>query len=316
MPCKPDIEQFQGAVLGSAIGDAMGCPTEFLSKEQIHQKYGPEGVTEYVLFREVNNNKYAPYTDDTQMAEAVIRGLLEEHNNLDNTMQSIAKQFIQWESNPQGGHRAPGKACIEGCQNLAKGIHWSEAGGKRAGGCGSVMRTYPFALFFHHDIKKAERWAAKQSKLTHSDPIALAACAAMTVGMIKAIEKQPIDVILASMIEAAGRYSKETAFMLTKASQASATEEHKMTAWYEGWAAHEAIAISAFLFKIYYDQPQKAILAAINTSGDSDSIGALVGALVGAYQGIDMFPTKWLTQLERNKTLTELANQIHHTHEY
>jgi ADP-ribosylglycohydrolase len=37
---------------------------------------------------------------------------------------------------------------------------------------------------FHDQVEKVEEWAVEHSKLTHRDPIALAACAAMGVGMV------------------------------------------------------------------------------------------------------------------------------------
>ena len=308
----PTIEQFQGAVIGSAIGDAMGCPTEFLSMAQIVEQYGKLGVTDYALFREEDGRRFAPYTDDTQMAEAVCRGLLDEHSGLDAAMRAIAKRFIDWEANPQGGHRAPGKACLEGCQRLAAGAQWNEAGGRNAGGCGSVMRAYPFGLLFHHDMDKSTQWAAEHSRLTHGAPIALAACAAMAVGTAMALHHEPVESILQKMVDTASRYSPETAFMLQKAVDAPAEKERNMKSWYEGWAAHEAIAISAYLFKIHLSDPRAAILSATNSPGDSDSIAALVGALIGAYHGIDVFPEHWIRHLERNQELLALAGALYH----
>ena len=44
------------------------------------------------------------------------------------------------------------------------------------------MRAYPFGLVFADDPARAEAWSIAHSKLTHRDPIALAACAAMAVG--------------------------------------------------------------------------------------------------------------------------------------
>jgi len=304
--------QIQGCVLGAAIGDAMGCPVEFLSLEQIHQQYGADGITDYVLFKNKDDLRYAPYTDDTQMAEAVINGLLDNYNELDPAMQAIARHFIKWEQHPQGGHRAPGNACIHGCKQLDSGIHWSEAGGATAGGCGSVMRAYPFALFFHDDIHKAEQWAVEHSKLTHRDPIALAACAAMAVATVMCLQRQAVDDIMLSMTEVAGRYSSETAFMLQKACNATPEAESKMKNWYQGWAAHEAITLAAYLFKRHYRDSKQAILSAANTPGDSDSIGTLVGALCGAYNGINGLPQHWIDQLERNRELYALSNVIYH----
>jgi ADP-ribosylglycohydrolase len=179
-----------GAVLGAAIGDAMGHPTEFLSADQIRARFPPDGVASYELWWELDGKRFAPYTDDTQMAEIVLRSLVKGRKasaDFDDVMTDIAVGFIEWRSNPQGGHRAPGNACLAGAAQLASGVHWSIAGGATAGGCGSVMRAYPFGLVFADDLEQAEEWSVQHSKMTHRDPIALAACAAMTTGIGKTL---------------------------------------------------------------------------------------------------------------------------------
>ena len=111
---KQGLAAILGAVLGAAIGDALGHPTEFLSIEGIEQRYGPKGVLDYVLFWEADEKRFAPYTDDTQMAEQVFRALgdsVKHGLGLDATMRGMAERFIEWSINPQGGHRAPGRAC-------------------------------------------------------------------------------------------------------------------------------------------------------------------------------------------------------------
>jgi ADP-ribosylglycohydrolase len=70
--------RIEGAVLGAAIGDAMGHPTKFINSfEGIFNKYGPQGVTGFRLFWTREGKRFAPYTDDTQMAEVVLRALVE-----------------------------------------------------------------------------------------------------------------------------------------------------------------------------------------------------------------------------------------------
>ncbi len=169
---------FAGAVMGAAIGDAMGHPTEFMSMAAIRSKYGPEGVTGFELFWDKGGKHFAPYTDDTQMAEIVLRVMIEareQNTDMDRVMEDMASGFVAWSKRPQGGHRAPGNACMSGCSALSRGVHWSKAGGATAGGCGSVMRAYPFGLLFADDLQRAERWSVEHSKMTHRDPIALAA---------------------------------------------------------------------------------------------------------------------------------------------
>ena len=79
------------------------------------------------------------------------------------------------------------------------------------------MRAYPFGLIFANDLGKAEEWAVAHSALTHRDPIALAACAAMAVGTALCVNGAPVSDVLEAMSEAADRYSAETAVMMREA---------------------------------------------------------------------------------------------------
>lgn len=124
-------EAFIGAVLGAAAGDATGRATEFLSMEAIRAQHGPRGVQNYALYWEREGARFAPYTDDTQMAEAVLRSLIQARNEglgLDAAMQALSERFVAWAKAPEGGHRAPGRACLAGCHALASGVAWFEAG--------------------------------------------------------------------------------------------------------------------------------------------------------------------------------------------
>jgi ADP-ribosylglycohydrolase len=246
------------------------------------------------------------------MAEIVLRTLIEskkENLDLDNTMKRMARGFISWSTDPQGGHRAPGNACLAGCRALERGVHWSEAGGETAGGCGTVMHAYPFGLLFYDDPAKAEHWAVEHSKLTHRDPIALAACAAMAVGMVQVLDGANVEKVIRKMIAAADRYSPKTAIMMQQAAdEARGGIEPLITLdRLRGWAAHEAIAAAVYIFARHADDPRAAILEGANTPGDSDSIATLAGVLVGARCGIGNLPTEWVRDIERCKELFELA---------
>ena len=302
-----------GAVLGAAIGDAMGHPTEFIGSFQgICERYGPQGVKQFELFWERDGRRFAPYTDDTQMAEVVLCTLVEGHDDLDDTMRRMAQGFVAWSREPQGGHRAPGNACMAGCRRLADGTSWREAGGETAGGCGSVMRAYPFGLVFAAALDKAEYWAVEHSKLTHRDPIALAACAAMAVGMARIRRREAPALVVSEMVAAACRYSARTAAMMATAIEEARTgvEPSKTLQRLQAWAAHEAIAAAVYIFTRHPDDPVAAILEGANTPGDSDSIATLAGALVGARCGTDALPAEWVRDVERSDELQDLARRI------
>lgn len=307
---RPD--RIRGAVLAAAIGDAMGHPTEFLSMSAIRDRWGTAGVEGFELWWERDGRRFAPYTDDTQMAEVVMRALIDERDDLNAAMQLIAEGFVRWHTDPQGGHRAPGGACMAGCRALARGKPWSEAGGAEAGGCGSVMRAFPFGLVFADDLAKAEAWAVAQSKLTHRDPIALAACAAMAVGTALALAGEPPATVVAQMIAAAARHDARTAQMLGQArDEALGGVAPEVTLdRLRSWAAHEAICAGAYIFLRHPDDARAAILEGANTPGDSDSIATLAGALVGARLGLAGVPSDWTRDVERSTELDELARQI------
>ena len=313
-------DRIAGCILGAVIGDAMGHPTEFLSVSEIQSRWGPRGIERYELWWERDGSRFAPYTDDTQMVEIVLAALLKsgsydfkEPHHVDALMEEIARGFVTWAQAPQGGHRAPGNACLAGARALAQGEHWSRAGGASAGGCGSVMRAYPFGIRCMEDIELAESLAVSHSKLTHRDPIALAACAAMSVATAHVLRQTPLSQTVVAMCEAAGRHCEKTAAML----QAAADDAHNgrppelVLDRLRGWAAHEALAAGLFVFLRHSHDPRAAILEAANTPGDSDSIATLAGALVGARCGLSALPPDWVADVERGDVF--LANAVQFT---
>ncbi len=304
-----------GAVMGAAIGDAMGFPTEFLSASEIRRRYGPNGVHGFTFRWNRDDRWFAPYTDDTQMAEIVLRCLyraVAEERTLDETMRSIAEGFVAWAREPQGGHRAPGNACLAGARALEAGAHWSEAGAADAGGCGSVMRAYPFGLVFAKDPVEAERWAVEHSRLTHGDPIALAACAAMAAGIACTVQGVALDAVIRKMVASAARHSPATGAMIADAAGAAAESEPPeiILDRLRGWAAHEAIAAAVYIHVRHPESPRKAILEGANAPGDSDSIATLAGALTGARTGFHAIPREWVNDVERSDELRTLAHAV------
>lgn len=306
-------------MLGAAIGDALGHPTEFISSfEALASRFPPAGVTGYALYWERDGRRFAPYTDDTQMAEIVLRELVtasREARSFDETMRAMGASFAEWAEAPQGGHRAPGGACLRGSRRLGEGVPWREAGGPEDGGCGSVMRAYPFGLAGWNTPDAAEHWAVEHSYLTHGDPIALASCAAMAIAMARIVNGASVADALAEMPAVAARHDPKTGLMIEQAlaDAAAGTPPTVTLQRLEGWAAHEAIAAGAYVVARHPVDITAALLEAANTPGDSDSIATIAGALLGAAHGLDAIPADWVADLERSAELTALANEAAET---
>lgn len=338
-----DLDCFLGTALGAAIGDALGAPVEF---------YGnPDIITK----RQINDFEYrCRPTDDTQMAEVILNSLVGEMGRTpgelpqtEPVMDNIAKGFAAWSRDPKGGHRAPGNECMAGCRELIQRLNtsmrapgwWADAGrepGPRSGGgCGSVMRTYPFGLLAAgapvSQSTEALSWAVQSSSMTHRHPIAHAACAAMVDAVAAAVAldvpqrggggtPDAVREIAGEAHEAAALFDDGTAKLIAQATTDAILWRHNqqggrspvdcLTEW-DGWDARTAIAAGIYCFVLAWDNPKEALLLAANTPGDSDSIATITGALIGALHGASALPQEWREKVEWSESITRTTTALH-----
>ena len=286
------LDRVAGAVLGAAVGDALGQPVEFLtSMAAIRQAFGPAGVHRVRPPLAGGWTKvcalHRRHADGRGGAPLTARPPGSRMSRSSRPCGGWDKASQRGPSRPSEGTGPRGRACLRGSRQLARGRAW-DAGDPKAGGCGSVMRAYPFGLLFQDDETKAEAWAASHSRLTHGHPMALAACAAMAVGVARAVKGRGVRDILDGIEESAGRYDGATAELCrtARADAEGGPGPEDVLSRLLGWNAREAIAAAVYVFARHSSAPRAALLEAVNTPGDSDSVGALVGALVGAVHGL------------------------------
>lgn len=323
MTSSLEVKKYEGCIVGLACGDALGYPTEFMSMQSIRAMYGVNGIQDLEQARTMGQPpRVALYTDDTQMTLAVARGLIRAGAGAtcDDAAPHVVDEFVSWSNDPPGGHRAPGGACMGGCRRLALGAPWEQAGGPNDGGCGSVMRSAPYGLFFQNE-EDAIACAARHSCMTHRASLALAASAALASGVWNAVRGMTKVGIAQRMIEVAGRYDEVTRDMLRRdadyADNAVLGDERERQRSVDsvldrrrGWAGHEAIAGSLFCFLVA-DDYVTAVRYGANSPGDSDSLACIAGALAGAFYGIDAVPSSWVEIIERREELLLAARELH-----
>ncbi len=78
----------------------------------------------------------------------------------------------------------------------------------------------------------------------------------------------------------------------------------------EGWIGEEAVASAMYCFWRSPDDYSSAVLTAINTDGDSDSIGAITGSVLGARLGINAIPLSWRERVEDSEYLHALGKRL------
>lgn len=297
--------RIEGVVFGTAIGDALGYTVEFnKAKLPIHD------IAECIDARA----KVALYSDDTQMFLATVGGIfdacegLKEPLYIERAAEHIAKRYVAWSKSPEN-NRAPGGACMYGCANLGRGVHWEVAGKPEGKGCGAAMRSMAYSLFM--EIEQSARWAAQHALMTHRDPSAQASAAAVAAGVRACLEGLSKNMVSAIMVSAAMSYDRWTGAMLNKAIEDARAKTPAVTVLnrWRGWRGDEAVAASLFCF-LQGSGIDSSVLAAVNSPGDSDSLGAITGALAGAFYGVEKIPESWKAHIENADELRAVARRI------
>lgn len=199
-----------------------------------------------------------------------------------------------------------------GCAQLGRGIPWFKAGKPGGGGCGAAMRSAPYGWLFPDDWYRAATWAGEHALMTHQSNMAQASAAAVAAGVSAALSGMNVSHIARMMCIAADMYDPETAEMLEHAiddAQAGTASREVLDRW-RGWAGHEAVAASLYCFLRHPSDFEHAVLLAVNSPGDSDSLGAITGSLIGAHMGIRSIPSDWLDVIEKRVELIALCDRF------
>ena len=337
-----DLDRYRGCLLGGAAGDALGYPVEFLSLANIRERYGPAGITSYALQHGV-----AQISDDTQMTLFTANGLLffETRRRIGapgggSVIGAAAACYRDWLTTQREPfcpemrnhtawlmnvpelyqRRAPGITCMEA---IAQG-----AGGtidrpiNQSKGCGGIMRVAPAGLWLAKP-GGAGLLAAQLAAVTHGHELGylpagvLGYCVSTLVhgetdSMLEAVQS---GLDWAAQRFADAQHLKTLVHLVEKAvhlSKADVEDTQAIRELGEGWVAEETLAIAVYCALKYENDFDRALIAAVNHSGDSDSTGAVTGNLLGARLGLAGIPSKYLETLELKSVILELADDLYH----
>ncbi|MFC9396291.1 ADP-ribosylglycohydrolase family protein [Streptomyces sp. NPDC057027] len=318
-----------GSLIGLALGDALGRPTEFIDVPRITDWYGP--------WRQLALPANGRVTDDTQMTLAFARGI---RTAMDRGVlaplrlaRPLREEYVEWFRSPEN-NRAPGQTCMVACQRLTTDMPWQDASQIHSKGCGANMRVAPIGLVPGLSEEQRAGAAQLQSGLTHGHPTALAASdltARAVYLLAQGVDPAGLVGQLRSYaLDNRSRYHEHWLGDLWTRSQDPSALHFVQRGWDEclavlerldavqrtadpeldpceytgdGWIAEEALATGLLCFLLFPDEPLTALRRAACTRGDSDSIAALAGAFAGAHLGADAWPKEWAENIEYRSDL-------------
>ncbi|MER7211267.1 ADP-ribosylglycohydrolase family protein [Streptosporangium sp. NPDC000239] len=280
------LERAAGAVVGSAVGDALGAPFEFGPPGAFSARFPAPGSGDEMS--EGGGWNAGEATDDTQMAVHVAESLL-ERGGLD--LPDIFTRFLRWAADD------PKDIGLQTEDVLTRGLPWDQAAvahyrsSHRAAGNGSLMRATPSAVYFapkgrHVTMDAARRIAA----LTHGDPAAWEGTAIFHDLVRAALSGvDPLDSLSLTLSAVHPDHRERYAVVLAPDWHPSQATESNGAVW-----ACLGSAVWALRTTRGYED---AVRAAIDLGGDTDTVAAVTGGLAGAVHGLAAIPTRWTEPL-------------------
>ncbi|MEV4092109.1 ADP-ribosylglycohydrolase family protein [Streptosporangium saharense] len=317
-----------GSLLGGALGDALGAPIEFDSIDGIRGRYGLAGVTGLVPD---SLGEVGLVTDDTQMTLFTVEGLIRGGD-----VSAVRNAYLRWLGTqrlpgpPHGlgwlggqdwlyARRAPGNACMSGLTyGFAAPAPFGERGpvNPESKGCGTVMRSAPFG-YGARDARHAFELAARCAQITHGHPTGYLAAGAFAAMVHLVLAGEPLGSAVQGAADLLAGYPahEETSLALRAAvrlAEQGDPSPERVESLGGAWVAEEALAIAVYCALVHPGPGdlRRALLLAVNHSGDSDSTGSVCGNLLGALHGHRSLPADWLTDLEGRETITALADDF------
>lgn len=331
--------------MGGAVGDALGYEVEFMSLAAIRNRFGENGIADYVL----DSDGVAEFSDDTQMslftAEGVLTGVGAGQSHEKDILSYIITAYRYWyytQTRPMSGmngswlthlqalwsRRAPGNTCMSALRSITKPDASLVVNNSK--GCGGVMRVAPIGIFSAArpgilDLTQAGYLAGYSAEVTHRHPLSTYSSMALAMIVADCIAQDGIDrkkfrfIVMDRVFRQLGLNFKDDKYLTVlqalienalELAVSDPTDTDAIRILGEGWVAEETLAIAVFSVMRYIDDFEKCVRCAVNHDGDSDSTGAVAGNIIGAILGYNAIPRKYLTDLELHDVLLSVADDL------
>jgi ADP-ribosylglycohydrolase len=303
------LDRFRGCLLGVAVGDALGMPTEGYTALEIKAKFGM--VTEMLPAPEGHFHSgllAGQYTDDTEETLLLAESLIEASGfSPDRFAEKLAAWGAAWTLDERL-NRGVGFATRSAVESMIAGASWQQSG-LSIPTCGAAMRAAPIGLLYHPDLNVVKSYADLQSLPTHTSAAARAGAVAVAVGVALGTAGFSRDVIFRNAASQASRLDAEFAERLLWAGTLlDLPPEDALGLIRNSPLAMESVPAAFYCFLKF--EPTQALIMAASSGGDTDSIASIAGSLFGAALGASWIPQSWLAALEGKERIEGAARGL------
>jgi ADP-ribosyl-[dinitrogen reductase] hydrolase len=293
-------DRYLGTLLGLACGDALGGPAEFLTREQISDRY-PGGVREFVGGGWLDLEP-GEVTDDTQQTLILTRAMTDAGFDVDRFAAGLLAWYRSKPKDVGNTTRLALDALASGTPPTAAGLAALAArGATGAASNGAVMRCAPVALRFRTNRRALVEASLASARVTHAEERAAWATVAVNQAIVYLLAGGSIAAAPHAAVEGVSNQELRDVVL-----GAAGRARHEVAA---GGFVLETVGAS-FWALAHGKVPREAIELGVALGDDADSTGAVTGALVGAAFGAAALPESWRGQVQFRDELTSEAARL------
>jgi len=301
-------EKILSAVMGHCVGDSLGVPVEFLSREELKQD-----PVKDMRGHGTYNQPEGTWSDDTSMTLCTLDSL-SEGLDYKNIMDKFLAWYINSEYTPFGETFDIGRCTSKAIYRYDGGEDPLYCGGadERENGNGSLMRILP--VLFHLQKTYGENWTEKKesyeiihniSAITHAHKRSMTACGIyLTIADYISKDYNLKEAVELGIEKSFNYYSRKEGFkeelkyyerIKDKDFYKLPEEEIEST----GYVVH---SMEASIWSLLNTESYKdCVLKAVNLGEDTDTTAAIAGGLAGLHYGYESIPEEWLKKIQKRE---------------
>jgi ADP-ribosylglycohydrolase len=309
---KIERNYLKDLLYGVCVGDALGVPVEFESREYL--KTNP--VTKMTLGG-VHDQGIGVWSDDSSLTFCLAETIIEGYD-----IHNLANKFIKWKN--EGYWTATGEVFDIGNTtrqsiiNLRKGIYPTLAGGANEidNGNGSLMRILPLVILLKDlPIEKRFDLVKEVSSITHAHNRSVISCFYYLEFALQLMEGKDKFEIYENLKISVSNFLNSNEICSNELIHFDRLLNGNINELDEDAIQSGGYVIQTLEASIWClltsDSYEVSVLKAVNLGGDTDTTGAVTGGLAGLMYGFKSIPKLWVASIRKPNEINKLIHSYH-----